>query len=63
VKHVYPLARQTDLPRAAVVQHLVQAFRARCGLTNGSLMPEEIEEAEALVGERYAAREWTHELP
>jgi lipoate-protein ligase A len=62
-KRVSPLRRQTDLPRAAIVAHLTEAFRRRFGLAGGVLLPEELAEAERLVREQFATAAWTRDLP
>jgi lipoate-protein ligase A len=63
VKHVSPLRTQIDLPRAAIVAHLIEGFRRRFGLSEGAVSEEEMTEAERLVRERYGTREWTYDLP
>ena len=62
-KRVSPLRRQTDLPRAAIVERLIDGFRDRFGLADTALTPEERAAAEALVAEQYGTAAWTHDLP
>lgn len=62
-KRVSPLRRQTDLARAAIVEHLIATFRARFGLTDGALTPDERAAAERRARERFATDAWTHDLP
>ena len=62
-KRVSPLRRQTDLPRAAIVEHLIARFRDRFGLVDGALTPEELAAAERLVREQFATEKWTYDLP
>jgi lipoate-protein ligase A len=62
-KRVGPLRQQTDLPREVIIDAMVDFFRERHGLTEGSLKPEEIAEAEALVRDRFSTREWVYFLP
>lgn len=62
-KRVSPLRRQTDLPRAAIVEYLVKRFTERFGLIEDTLTPDELAEAEQLVREQFATREWTYDLP
>jgi lipoate-protein ligase A len=62
-KRVSPLRRQTDLPREAILAHLVARFRDRFGLVDGALGDDERAAAERLASERYGADTWTHDLP
>jgi lipoate---protein ligase len=62
-KRVGPLRQQTDLPRQEIIDHLTQVFREEHGLTNGSLLPEEIAEAEELIETRFSKDEWVYFLP
>ncbi|HEY8602310.1 MAG TPA: biotin/lipoate A/B protein ligase family protein [Thermomicrobiales bacterium] len=62
-KRVSPLRRQTDLPRAAIVERLTDGFRERFGLVAGELSAEECAAAAALVAEQYGTDGWTHDLP
>lgn len=62
-KHVHPLRRQTEMPRAEIVRRLAESFRIRFGLSQGALTPEELAAAEELSREKYGAEAWTHELP
>jgi len=63
VKRVSPLRRQTDLPREAIVEHLIAGFGRRFGFTAGALTAEERAEAEELVRTRFATEAWTRDLP
>jgi lipoate-protein ligase A len=62
-KRVGPLRRQTDLPRAAIIEHMVRQFRERFGLADDQVTPDEVREAEQRVRERFGTRAWTHYLP
>lgn len=62
-KRVGPLRQQTDLPREVIIDSMVDFFRDRHGLTEGTLTPEEIAAAEDLVRDRFATREWVYFLP
>ena len=62
-KRVGPLRQQTDRPRAAIVEHLIESFRRRFGLVEGRLEPEELADAERLVREQFATERWTRDLP
>lgn len=62
-KRVSPLRRQTALAREAIVEHLIARFRERFGLAEGTLAPEELAAAEALVRDKFATARWTYDLP
>jgi lipoate-protein ligase A len=61
-KRVSPLARQTGLPREAIVSSLFEHFRNRFGGTESSLWHEEMEAADELVKKKYGNDEWTYEI-
>jgi len=58
-----PLSQQTDLRRAVIIDHLIETFRDEYGLVNDDLTAEEIAEAEKLIEERFATKEWIYFLP
>jgi lipoate---protein ligase len=62
-KRVAPLHQQTNLPRVAIIDHMVQEFRRRFGLEEDALRSDELAEAEERVRERFGTRGWTHYLP
>jgi lipoate---protein ligase len=62
-KRVAPLRRQTNLPREAIIDHMVRQFRRRFGLEEDALAPDEIAEAEQRARERFSTPAWTHYLP
>lgn len=62
-KRVAPLRQQTQLPREAVIDRLVDTFRARYGLAPGGLRTEELERAERLAREKFLSDEWRYLLP
>jgi lipoate-protein ligase A len=62
-KRVAPLRQQTNLPREAVIEHMVEQFRRRFGLDEDALRADEIAEAEVRARERFGSRAWTHYLP
>lgn len=62
-KRVSPLRRQTDLPREAIVAHLIARFRERYGLVEGHLAPDERAAAADLVRDQFATEQWTRDLP
>jgi lipoate-protein ligase A len=58
-KRVSPLVSQTGKSRQDIVSHLFDAFRSRFGGTVSTLFPDESDEAERLVVEKYASVVWT----
>ena len=62
-KRVAPLRQQTNLPREAIIEYMVEQFRRRFGLEADALHPEEFAEAEERARERFGSRTWTHYLP
>lgn len=62
-KRVGPLRQQTHISRAAIIDHLIERFRARFGLAPDDLTRGELAEAEKRIQERFGVREWTHYLP
>jgi lipoate-protein ligase A len=62
-KRVAPLRLQTNLPREAIIEHMVEQFRRRFRLEEDALDPGEIAEAEQRARERFSTPAWTHYLP
>jgi lipoate-protein ligase A len=62
-KRVDPLRRQTGLPRAAIIEHMIATFRRLHGLSDDRPYPAELAEAEALAGQKFATTEWTADVP
>ncbi|MFD8392609.1 biotin/lipoate A/B protein ligase family protein [Streptomyces sp. NPDC059680] len=62
-KRVDPLRRQTGLPRAAVIDRMIESFRARYGLTPGKITDEELARAEELARTKFTSAEWTARVP
>ena len=62
-KRVGPLRQQTDLPRATIIDRLVDHFRNAHGLTADEPTSEELAESERRVRERFGTREWIYVLP
>jgi lipoate---protein ligase len=62
-KRVAPLRQQTNLPREAIIEHMVEQFRRRFGLEEDALHPDDLAEAEERARERFGSRAWTHYLP
>jgi lipoate-protein ligase A len=62
-KRVDPLRRQTGLPRAAVIDRMIESFRARYGLTPGKITDEELARAEDLARTKFTSARWTARVP
>jgi lipoate-protein ligase A len=62
-KRVGPLRQQTNLSRAAVIDHLIGHFRERFGLVDDEVAPDELAEAEDRAISYFGTRNWTHYLP
>ncbi|MGW7513987.1 lipoate--protein ligase family protein [Streptomyces sp. NPDC054796] len=62
-KRVDPLRRQTGLPRAEVIDRMIGSFRARYGLTTGSVTDEEMARAQELARTKFTSEEWTARVP
>lgn len=62
-KRVAPLRQQTELPRSAIIDHMVGSFASRFGLQESQLAEEELIEAERRADEHFGVRSWTHYLP
>ncbi|NBE55558.1 lipoate--protein ligase family protein [Streptomyces boluensis] len=62
-KRVDPLRRQTGLPREAVIDRMIDSFRTRHGLTEGTVTEEELATAQELARLKFATPEWTGRVP
>ncbi len=62
-KRVDPLRRQTGLPREAVIERMIESFRARYGLSEGKVTDEEMARAEELARTKFGSPEWTARVP
>ncbi|MER5185016.1 biotin/lipoate A/B protein ligase family protein [Streptomyces sp. NPDC002896] len=62
-KRVDPLRRQTGLSRDAVIDRMIDSFRARYGLTTGHITRQELERAEELAVTKFASPAWTGRVP
>jgi lipoate---protein ligase len=62
-KRVAPLRQQTNLPRGAIIEHMVQSFARRFGLEEGRLSGDEYGESERRAREQFGTLPWTHYLP
>ncbi|MGN6273810.1 MAG: lipoate--protein ligase family protein [Protaetiibacter sp.] len=62
-KRVDPLRSQTGLPRAAIIDRMIETFRSLHGLTDGEITPAEYARAEQLVAEKFSTDEWLYRVP
>jgi lipoate-protein ligase A len=62
-KRVDPLRSQTGLPRAEIIDRMIETFRAAHGLVDDRLLPPELEHAEALAAAKFASAAWTGIVP
>ncbi len=62
-KRVSPLRQQTDMPRDDIIAHLVASFRARYGLTDDAIQPDEWTEAERRARDQFDTDAWRYILP
>src|SRR5690606_10750175 len=62
-KRVDPLRSQTGLPRAEIIERMVETFRTLHGLHDGALTADELARAEQLVAEKFATDEWLYRVP
>ncbi|MFG2605913.1 biotin/lipoate A/B protein ligase family protein [Streptomyces sp. NPDC048514] len=62
-KRVDPLRRQTGLPREAVIDRMIESFRARYGLAQGEITDAELARAEELARTKFTSAQWTARVP
>ncbi|OIK23807.1 lipoate--protein ligase family protein [Streptomyces malaysiense] len=62
-KRVDPLRRQTGLTREAVIDRMIDSFRARYGLAPGEVTDEELARARELARTKFTTGEWTARVP
>jgi len=62
-KRVDPLRSQTGLSRAEIIDRMVATFRARHGLVDDELRPEELAAAEELAESKFGTDTWLHRVP
>lgn len=62
-KRVDPLRSQTGLPRAAIIDTMIDTFRNQHGLVAGALTPDELARAHALAVAKFATPGWTAIVP
>lgn len=62
-KRVDPLRSQTGLPRAAIIERMVQTFGDQHGLTRDRLRPEELQAAQQRLQAQFNTPEWVAKVP
>ena len=62
-KRVDPLRSQTGLPRAAIIERMVETFRRLHGLRDDTLRTDELAQAQALAQSKFASAAWTGDVP
>ncbi len=62
-KRVDPLRSQTGLSREAIIDRMLETFRAQNGLTESTLTPAELAEAEKLIESKFGTQGWIYSLP
>ncbi|RNI24618.1 lipoyl protein ligase domain-containing protein [Flexivirga caeni] len=62
-KRVDPMRSQTGLPREQILESFTQSFLARYPSRLASYTSDELEQARALVDEKFGTAEWTHRVP
>jgi len=62
-KRVDPLKSQTGLSRDAIIDRLIDTFRAENGLREDTLTAAELARAEVLVAEKFGTHDWLHRVP
>ncbi len=61
-KRVSPLSEQVDLPRAEIIDAMVNEFAQHRSVRSGSLTDEELAAAQELVQEKYGTEEWRYKV-
>lgn len=62
-KRVDPLKSQTGLSRDAIIDRLIDTFRAQNGLTEGAITAAEQARADTLAADKFGTPEWLHRVP
>lgn len=62
-RRVGPLRQQTELPRAVIIDHMIDRFREKYGLSEGTLTEADEAEAARRAEEQFGRREWIYFLP
>jgi lipoate-protein ligase A len=62
-KRVDPLRSQTGLTRAEIIDRFIATFRSLTDAEDGTVSPDELADAEALVESKFATDAWLHRVP
>ena len=62
-KRVDPLRSQTGMPRAEVIERMLDSFRKAHGLAFGKLEPAELARAQELAASKFSTEAWTGIVP
>lgn len=62
-KRVGPLRLQTQLPRQAIIDRMIDEFRTFYGLSDDQITADELSAAQDLATNKYATPEWTFAVP
>ncbi|MFS0853873.1 biotin/lipoate A/B protein ligase family protein [Microbacterium sp. 179-I 3D4 NHS] len=62
-KRVDPLRSQTGLTRAEIIDRFIATFRSLTDAEDGTVTPDELADAEALVESKFATDAWLHRVP
>jgi lipoate-protein ligase A len=62
-KRVDPLRSQTGMPRAEVIERMLESFRKAHGLAFGKLEPAELARAQELAASKFSTDAWTGIVP
>jgi lipoate-protein ligase A len=63
VKRVDPMRSQTGMTRSAIIESLLESFRAGHAVHDSTYAEAELAAARALVETKFGAAEWTHRVP
>lgn len=62
-KRVDPMRSQTGMTRSAIIESLLESFRAGHETVTSAYTEAELAAAEELVATKFSTREWTHRVP
>jgi lipoate-protein ligase A len=62
-KRVDPLRSQTGMPRAEVIDSMINSFRDRYTAVDGTITEDERGRAKNLVAEKFGTEDWLHRVP
>jgi lipoate-protein ligase A len=62
-KRVDPLRSQTGLPRAEIIEKMVDTFRGLYGLQPSEITPDELAQAAELVEAKFGTEAWLQRVP